>query len=448
MSSVEKHGPGFRGVYRDAEGRRHRTRTVASRREARRAAQDQEAKVRAGSWLDPSLGRMTLRDYVVERWLPNRGGELNTRASYHSHWRAVEPRFGSTELRRILPSTVQSWVTEMTDAGVSPGTIRARVVFLQTVLAAKRGTSALRDGLIERNPCWGVSLPTVRTREVQIYEPEEYERLVASLHPYWEPLVVFAAETGLRWGELMGLRLVDFDAGLVAVHARRTIVQTGKTQSGNGTPFAWKEYPKGKRPRRIALTPEATKLAERVVAEQNLAPVDRIFSMGTFPTPRRVKVVLDDQLLARMDAFEAPNGLSYRHGTVNAYQTGKCRCCYCRQAASDYRYARLQTEAKTAVPKHVRTAEWPEGLPVDRTYFRERVWLPAIAQAEVPVRRFHDLRASHISWLLGMGVDLPTVMERVGHREFETTMRYTRSLSGADEKVLMAMRRVRRTAEE
>ena len=215
MSHTERHGRGYRGVYRDAEGRRHRTPTVLSRREARLAAEEQERKVRAGAWLDPAFGRTTLGTYVADHWLPNRGGELNTRASYESYWRAIEPRFGSTELRRITTSAVQGWVTEMVAAGITPGTIRSRVVFLQTVLAAKRGASAMRDGFIERNPCWGVSIPTVPSREVQIFEPDEYERLLTAVDPFWRPLIVVAAETGLRWGELMGLRVLDVASGAV-----------------------------------------------------------------------------------------------------------------------------------------------------------------------------------------------------------------------------------------
>lgn len=446
MAHIEQHGRGFRGVYHDAEGRRHRTPTVGTRREAKLSAEEQERKVRAGSWLDPALGRTTVGTYVVDHWLPNRGGELNTRASYESHWRAIEPRFGSTELRRITTSAVQGWVTEMVAAGVTPGTIRSRVVFLQTVLAAKRGASAMRDGFIEKNPCWGVSVPTVPSREVQIFEPDEYDRLVAAVDPFWSPLIVVAAETGLRWGELMGLRVLDVDPDFAALHARRTIVQTTKALSGTGTPFAWKDYPKGRRPRRLALTPEAAESICTVISDQALASTDRLFSMPTrAATPRRVKVTLDAGIIQRLGTFEGVNGQAYAHGTINGYASGRCRCRYCKQAASDYRYRRLHAVTDTPINRYLRTPEWPEGLPVDRSYFREKVWRPTLVAAQVPTRRFHDLRASHISWLLAMGVDLPTVMDRVGHREFETTMRYTRSLSSADEKVLQAMRRVRRS---
>lgn len=45
---------------------------------------------------------------------------------------------------------------------------------------------------------------------------------------------------------------------------------------------------------------------------------------------------------------------------------------------------------------------------------RARKAATAIQGTGFEPRRVHDIRASHISWLLGAGVALPDVMERVG----------------------------------
>lgn len=178
--------------------------------------------------------------------------------------------------------------------------------------------------------------------------------------------------------------------------------------------------------------------------ERGLGPRDRLFSMpAKLPRGRRVQVVLTPEVVAAAGDFTAPNGRSYGHGTVNGYTTGKCRCQLCKQAAADYRYSKLERPPRI-VPIPRRTAEWPDGLPIGRTFFRESVWLPAHQAAGVEPLRFHDLRASNISWLLAMGVDLPTVMEHAGHAEFTTTRRYAKALSDADEKVLDALSQIRR----
>ena len=45
-----------------------------------------------------------------------------------------------------------------------------------------------------------------------------------------------------------------------------------------------------------------------------------------------------------------------------------------------------------------------------------RVWLPAVARAGLePPPRIHDLRHSHVSWLVAAGVPLPVIQRRIGH---------------------------------
>lgn len=42
---------------------------------------------------------------------------------------------------------------------------------------------------------------------------------------------------GLRWGELLGVRVSDVTLGHKKLWVRRTIIETAKADSGNGTPF-------------------------------------------------------------------------------------------------------------------------------------------------------------------------------------------------------------------
>jgi integrase len=56
----------------------------------------------------------------------------------------------------------------------------------------------------------------------------------------------------------------------------------------------------------------------------------------------------------------------------------------------------------------------------DGSNFRTYVWLPAHGDT-IPVRRFHDLRGSMISWMILGGADLGAVMDRAGHTRLSTT---------------------------
>jgi integrase len=76
--------------------------------------------------------------------------------------------------------------------------------------------------------------------------------------------------------------------------------------------------------------------------------------------------------------------------------------------------------------------------------FRTRVWLPAIERSGIRQRvRFHDLRGAHASWLLAGGADLKAVMDRLGHKQIQTTQQYLGRLPDADDRALAAFETVR-----
>lgn len=399
MAWTEKYPRGYRGRYRDKQRNIHDVRDAAGsiryftkKKDAKQAALDEESKLRQGTWFDPQSGAITFSDYFEQKWIPNRAFELNTNQYYWSLYRkSLKPRWGDVELRAIMPSDVQGWVAEMIREGVTPATIQHRVKAFQTVLAARKGASAMRDKLIQFNPVAGVELPTVPDPEVTIYTPDETDALLVEMDPWWRLIPLFALETGCRWGEVMGVTVDDFAFGYRAVTIRRTILEPdgGKKVTGNGTRFMWKDYPKGKKQRTISLSRAASTVVGEWIATLGLGPGDRLFSMPDLTLPPE---------------WHPPLTLEWEP---------------------------LRTEA------------WPEGIPISRNHFREFVWLPAIAAARVPQRTFHDMRASHISWLLAGGLDLPTVMERVGHTQFQTTKRYTAAMEDVDERALDALDVVR-----
>lgn len=384
MASAELRGTKWRGEYR-VDGRKFKTKSYKSKREALEAARDQESRARSGTWFDPSVGKETFSTYFETQWFPNRQGEVRTRGEYWSCYQAsLKDAFGHMELRKILPSTVQGWVTQQINEGVSPSTIRARFKVLQVCLAAKKGASARQDRLVQFNPCEGVQLPSIPEREVTILEPDQVDAVLEALDPWWRLLPLFIAETGLRWGEVLGLTLEDFTQEYRQLTVRRTIVETKIENTGNGTRFMWKDRPKTGKQRKIALDKPVAAAVKQLVTDRELKPGDRLFSMSDRPTRWRGV------------PFAVPE------------------------------------------PKVLRTDVWPCGVPIGARHHRE-IWNAAIEAAELPHRTVRDLRASHISWLLAGGLDLASVMERVGHTRFQTTRRYTAALSDADDRALEAL---------
>ena len=83
---------------------------------------------------------------------------------------------------------------------------------------------AVQDGLIRVNPAIGCKLPPMKAREMQVLTREELQRFLiqAMFEGYYEVFLLDLA-TGLRRGELCGLRWEDFDAGSGSLKLCRTV---------------------------------------------------------------------------------------------------------------------------------------------------------------------------------------------------------------------------------
>lgn len=74
------------------------------------------------------------------------------------------------------------------------------------------------------------------------------------------------------------------------------------------------------------------------------------------------------------------------------------------------------------------------GLPIRRTNWRARVWLPAVAATVGQPMRFHDLRHSHAAMLIAQGAHPKVIQGRLGHSKISTTLdTYGHLWDGLDE---------------
>lgn len=382
---------GHIGRYRDPAGRKRTVGTSVDEKTALHAAQAEEAKVYGGTWTDPAAGDITLTDYFERKWLPNRTLEVNGYGYYMGNYRAarhgLKVTFGAQRVGKIKRPAIQAWVTAMVKDGMTPRTIKARVATLQAVLGARDGPSAVNDGLVPASEAARVTTPPIPPRQVNIYTPPQVDALIDKLDAWWRLLVWFGSETGLRWGEMIGLRVVDVDCRRRTVSVYRTVIEAAAERTGNGTRFLVKEYPKDEDPRVIGIGKETAKMVSALVKLRGLAPDDFLFSMPVLRTDRDGHTVL--------------------------------------------------------VAEVARTEAWPAGLPISRAYFR-KVWRKAIVDAKLPPRRLHDLRASFISWLLDDPTMAPQhVMDIAGHSRWDTTRRYTQGLGRAQELGVAAIENTR-----
>jgi integrase len=66
----------------------------------------------------------------------------------------------------------------------------------------------------------------------------------------------------------------------------------------------------------------------------------------------------------------------------------------------------------------------PKGTPLRHANFRQRVWLPALRAAELPLIHFHDLRHTGNNLAADAGAGLRELMERMGHSTTRAALTY------------------------
>jgi integrase len=226
--------------YRDVTGRLH-TAPATFRTKADAAAHlaRVEADITRGDWHDPKLGRTTLTEWE-RRWWPT---TANLRPSTRSRDRQYLDRyvldvFGGLPVGAIRQPDVAAWVADLSATGLAPATVRKAYQLLGKCLGA-----AVDAGLIPISPCRRVPLPRIEREEMRFLTPDEVAVLAAAIHPRYRALVLVGAYSGLRIGELAGLRrrrvdllrdTVDVAEIAVEVRGHLTFGQP-KTRAGRRT---------------------------------------------------------------------------------------------------------------------------------------------------------------------------------------------------------------------
>ncbi len=178
------------------------------------------ADLERGTWIDPEAGRITLEEYAW-RWLAERPN-LRPRTSelYESELRLhILPVLGRVELRHLSSARVRSWHSELL-AAERPGapTVAKCYRLLRAVLA-----TAVEDDLVVKNPCVLKGAGVERSAERPVATVEEVYAIAEAIEPRFRALVLLAAFTGLRLGELRALRRNRLDLEACTVHVTEQV---------------------------------------------------------------------------------------------------------------------------------------------------------------------------------------------------------------------------------
>jgi integrase len=226
MAWVEKHGSGFRVRYRLPDGSVPSEPGFGSYRDAAARALDVESEQRTGAFVDPRLAQTLVGEWV-RQWAEVHDVSAGTWAKYDAHLRNhILPRFGATALGEVSRMTVKGWVKSLRRS-LAEATVADVVSLLSTIF-----NEAVDEGLIGANPCRRLRVHTGEQGERPHASAAQIPVLTARASFMDGVMIITAAYTGMRWGELAGLQWVrtDLDTGSLVIDAK-----DGALHEVNGT---------------------------------------------------------------------------------------------------------------------------------------------------------------------------------------------------------------------
>ncbi len=356
MAYVYKRGDKWYIGFRDNRGAwRAKATSARSKTEAKRLADElgfNHERQRLG--LEPlpsSDGGGTLAE-LLRWWL------LTYSAKSPSHDRntstiekhLVSADIGQLRLQEITPAVIETFIEEKAEL-LAPQTLNHLRRFILTAFNRARRAGRWNGP----NPVAEVRVRRVPKRKADFLRAHEVGAVLQAVPPRWQPLFASAIYTGLRKGELLGLRKSDVD------FASRLIIATRSYD---------RETTKGGRAEAI---PIAAALLPYLRAAMSTSASDLVF-----PDPQ-------GRMLSRHTPLEEVLRRALKHAGVVEGWEHVCRKSGCAHAelAADDRVRRC--------PRH-RMKLWPK--------------------ARVRQIRFHDLRHTTASLLMMAGVN-PGAVQRI-----------------------------------
>jgi len=202
---------------------------------------------------------------------PNTGDQYTQ--IVHQH---INPHLGEILLRDLTPHHIQNLYTKKLAKDISPRTTRLIHAVIHNAL-----NHALKIGLVVRNVSDAVTLPKVARKEMKTLDDYQVRQLLqAADGTRMQVLFWIAVTTGLRQGELLGLKWSDLDWQTRRLQIQRQV----QRRKGKGLVFC---DPKSASGRRVISLGEKTieilrghrekQLMEQIVAGDKWKENDLIF---------------------------------------------------------------------------------------------------------------------------------------------------------------------------
>jgi integrase/recombinase XerC len=299
----------WRGIVHNPATRKKSTRTFDRFKEALDWSAAEQAKIDGGSPVTTVARQQlvipTFAEHVVQ-WahLGIEDGELSTVRGYQSQARMLAARWPTQRVDQITELMIREYLGELRDAGASPSTRTLRLTVMRHCLRA-----AVKAGYRADDPTVGIKAPKRREHQPRILTEPELLLVEAALPGWLWPAATLGHDTGMRIGELAGLRMLNLDL----LHGAVSIVDIINERDGK-----LREYTKSKISRDVPLSQRClTALRDHVRDHPPAGSLGFVFanpSTGGHLTPQRIRAEWDRALKVAKLEGKKPTPHDLRHG--------------------------------------------------------------------------------------------------------------------------------------
>lgn len=203
-----------------------------TRREAEAARARIVHEFNTGNYVEPSA--LTLEQWVRDQWLPTMRSQVKP-TTFDSYRRNLElhvlPRLGSRQLRTLTPMMLNKLYAELLNDGKlnGPGGLSRKTVRYVHTIIHKALADAVDAGVLPVNVAARAKPPrpsaAAAPTEIRFWEPAELAQFLDLVQGHrLEAAFHLAAMTGMRRGEILGLRWKDLDFDTARLSVRQALV--------------------------------------------------------------------------------------------------------------------------------------------------------------------------------------------------------------------------------
>ena len=210
--------------------RQHSKGGYRTKKECQAALNDALAALRVGTFVESS--KRTVASYLLDEWLPAMQPPRVRPSTWLSYQRNLErhviPALGTIELQRLTPAHLTGFYRSLLTGGRLDGRGGLSAKSVKNIHGALHPAlkDAVRWGYVARNVADAADPPKVVTPEMQVWSPAQLRTFLTyvrddRLYAAW----MLFATTGMRRGEVAGLRWVDVDLAAGRVTPRKPRVE-------------------------------------------------------------------------------------------------------------------------------------------------------------------------------------------------------------------------------